>query len=359
MRKLICLVMGGILLSMLVVGPAFAEMETIKVGKGSLKVGGVLQTGFTFNMEDEDVMKLSNSFTLNRVRFLFWGDIVPGKIKYFVQTEGKNGTGVLDYKARFFYVPKTEITAGRFLPNFTYYMPQSTGKLELINYPFTTSQYGMWRQTGVMSTTKTEYVDFNIGIFNGADILNNIADNNDAKDFLVRADFKLPCEMAKVRVGGYAWMGSSVPTAADTLGVVGPMLNPDEETFSDKMFGGFAVADYKMDNDMTFKFRGEFTMGTSEYTTDGTFDNIDETSSQAMFVQASVQPMPKWEFLARFETYDPNTDGDDDTVTAITGGVNYYLSGINSMFYLNFIHLGEETDDIDNDRVQLQAQILF
>jgi hypothetical protein len=39
MRKLICLVMGGILISMLVAGPAFAEMETVKVGKGTLKLG--------------------------------------------------------------------------------------------------------------------------------------------------------------------------------------------------------------------------------------------------------------------------------------------------------------------------------
>lgn len=343
--------MGGILLSLLAVGPAFAEMEAIKVGKGSLKVGGVLQAGFTYNMEDEDVMKISNSFTLNRVRFLFWGDIVPEKVKYFVQTEGKGGTGVLDYKARFFYIPQTEICIGRFVPNFTWYQPQSTGKLEFINYPWTTTMYAQWRQTGIMSTTTTEYVDFNLGIFNGGDIPNNVTDNNDAKDFLLRADFKVPVEAATVRIGGFGWLGNALPTDV--------AANPDEETYSMNSFGGFAVADYKMDNDMVLKFRGEFVTGTCEYSTDGTFDNIDETTSQAMFVQGSVMPMPKWEFLARFETYDPNTDMDDDKVTAITGGVNYYLEGINSMFYLNYIHIGEETTDVDNDRVQLQAQILF
>ncbi|NIO08426.1 MAG: hypothetical protein GTO40_10630, partial [Deltaproteobacteria bacterium] len=53
--------------------------------------------------------------------------------KYFVQLDHRGGISVLDYKAQFFYIEKTEITVGRFLPNFTMYMPLSTAKLEMIN----------------------------------------------------------------------------------------------------------------------------------------------------------------------------------------------------------------------------------
>jgi len=103
------------------------------------------------------------------------------------------------------------------------------------------------------------------------------------------------------------------------------------------------------------------------------------------------------EFLARYDFHDPNTDMsyeaasnmgngtaasslndiccDDDEEAWITAGVNYYLEGINAMFYLNFIHKMEPGDmndwdddagewvkkerEVDNDVVQAQVQITF
>ncbi|KPL01830.1 MAG: hypothetical protein AMJ73_09725, partial [candidate division Zixibacteria bacterium SM1_73] len=66
---------------------------------------------------------------------------------------------------------------------------------------------------------------------------------------------------------------------------------------------------------------------------------------------------------------------DDDEEAWITAGVNYYLEGINAMFYLNFIHkmepghMNKWDDDagkwvkkereVDNDLVQAQVQITF
>ena len=209
MKRLTLIALAGMLMALLFSSAVTAEMAEIKVGKGTLKMGGILQAGYTFNLEDAAGF---DSFTLNRARFLFWGDIVPDKIKYFLQLENKNGAGLLDYKARFFYIEKTEITFGRFLPNFTLYMPSSTAKLEMINYPLTTLKMGPpWRQVGLQTTTQMEYFDFNLGIFNGADAPNNISDNNDAKDFFARVDIKPPIEQAKVRFGGYAWLGFALP----------------------------------------------------------------------------------------------------------------------------------------------------
>jgi hypothetical protein len=334
---------------------SFTQAVTeIKVGKGDLKIGGILQAGFTYNLEDSLGF---DSFTLNRARFLFWGTIVPDKVKYFVQLDHKGSISVLDYKAQFFYIEKTEITVGRFLPNFTLYMPYSTAKLEFINYPMTTTKYAVWRQVGIQTTTKTDYVDFNVGIFNGYPS-NNFSDDNDAKDFFGRVDIKPPVEQAQIRFGGYAWMGNVTPPTLfiDTVWHVVP--NPDEETFKANRFGGFATADYTKD-EMSFHFRGEFIMGQDDYLTGPSVSETDTRNSQAYFAQASVQPVKQVEILARFEGYDPNTDNDDDGISAITGGANYYIDGINSMFYLNFIHNMEQGDEIDNDVVQAQVQISF
>jgi len=257
---------------------------------------------------------------------------------------------VLDYKAQFFYIEKTEIAVGRFLPNFTLYMPYSTAKLEMINYPYTTTKYAVWRQCGIQSTTTTEYVDFNLGIFNGGDTPNNWDDNNDAKDFLVRADVKPPIEEAEVRFGGYAWIGFAPPPSS---------WEDPEDTFKRNRYGGFAKADYTKD-DVTVRFRGEFIAAEDEYANSYKDSEGKETwNSQAFFGHLGVQPVPQVEFLVRYDSYDPCTDEDNDGMSAITGGVNYYIDGINAMFYLNFIHNMEQGDEVDNDEVQAQAQITF
>jgi len=367
MKKLSLLVVGSILIALLVCNFAMGATE-VKVGKGDLKIGGILQAGFTYNVEDEMGF---DSFTLNRARFLFWGTIVPDKVKYFVQLDHRGSISVLDYKAQFFYIEKTEITVGRFLPNFTLYMPYSTAKLELINYPMTTSKFAMWRQVGIQTTTKTDYVDFNLGVFNGYP-KNNFSDDNDAKDFLVRAEIKPPINQAKVRFGGYAWIGSALPTYTQTWTDM-IVVNEDadtiwqtrssvttfpEETLERNRFGGFAKVDYTKD-EMAFRFRGEFLMASTEMLSGPTMDDVTSVDAQAYFAHVGFQPVKQVEFLVRYEAYDKDTDTDDDGISAITGGVNYYIDGINAMFYLNYIHKMEEGTEIDNDEVQAQVQITF
>ena len=360
MKKIMSIAIIGILFSLLALSSVFAEESGITVGKGTLKIGGILQAGFIYNLEDKAG---TDAFTLNRARFLFWGTIIPDKVKYFVQTETKSTTNtvsLLDYKAQFFYIEKTEIAVGRFLPNFTIYMPAATSKLEMINYPMTTSKYATWRQVGIQSATVTQYVDFNLGVFNGADVTDNITDNNDAKDFLVRADIKPPIDQAKVRFGGFGWVGSAKPP---TMYGDSTVLNPDEKSFKKNRFGGFATADYTKDQ-LTVRFRGEFVAGQDEYLVGPCVDSTDTRNSQAYFAHVGVQPVKQVEFLARYEAYDPNTDKDKDGISAVTGGVNYYLDGINAMFYLNYIHNMEEAKDINgeeikNDVVQAQVQITF
>jgi hypothetical protein len=362
MRKIMSMLLVGMLLSLLALSSVLAEESGITVGKGTLRIGGILQAGFFYDMTDEeDSGELTDAFTLNRVRFLFWGTIIPDKVKYFVQTETKstrNTVSLLDYKAQFFYIEKTEIAVGRFLPNFTIYMPAPTSKLEMINYPMTSTKYAMWRQVGIQSTTTTQYVDFNLGVFNGADQIDNITDNNDAKDFMVRADIKPPIEQAKVRFGGFGWIGNALPPTwfADTVLHIVP--NPDEKSFKKNRFGGFATADYTKE-ELTLRFRGEFVVGQDDSLTAPSVDSTDTRNSQAFFVHVGVQPVKQVEFLARYEAYDPNTDVDEDGISYVTGGVNYYLDGINTMFYLNYIHKMEQGEEVDNDVVQAQVQITF
>jgi len=348
MKKLSLFIAGLMLVSIFAGSLAMGAME-VKVGKGDLKIGGILQTGFTYNVEDE---MGNDHFWLKRARFLFWGTIIPDKVKYFVQLDHRGDISVLDYKMQLFYIEKTEIAIGRFLPAFTLYMPYSTAKLEMINYPYTTTKYAVWRQCGIQANVKaSDYVSITGGVFNGGDIPNNFSDNNDAKDFLGRIDVKPPVEEVNLHFGGYGWLGFAPPPTS---------WEDQDDTFKRNRFGGFATADYTKD-EVTVRFRGEFVMGQDEcacYTSKDA-DEKETQDSQAFFGHVGVQPVPKVEFLARFDHYDPDTDYDDDAISAITGGVNYYMDGINAMLYLNYIHNMEQGDEIDNDVVQAQAQIAF
>ncbi len=345
MRKLSLFAVALALASLLISNLATGATE-VKVGKGDLKIGGILQAGFTYFVEDETG---DDEFTLNRARFLFWGTIVPDKVKYFVQLDHRGGISVLDYKAQFFCIPKTEIAVGRFLPNFTLYMPYSTAKLEMINYPLTTLAYAVWRQVGIQTTTQTDYVDFNFGVFNGYPA-NNFSDDNDAKDLLFRVDLKPGLEDVKLRFGGYAWVGFASPPW---------WFDDQEETFKRHRFGGFATLDYTKD-DMAIRFRGEFLGAQDKEVVGGLGSQVTDTrNSNAFFIHAGIQPIKQVEFLARYDSYDEDTDADDDAESWLTGGVNYYIDGINAMFYLNYIHKIEEGPDVDNDLVQAQVQITF
>lgn len=326
-------------------------------GDAPVKIGGILQAGGTFNLEDEG---RNDRFTTNRARFLFSGQVIPDKVKFFVQTETAGGVGLLDVKAMFSsYIPNTTICVGRFLPMFTLYMPYHTGKLELINYPWTTTTNAMWRQTGVQTTSKFEMVDVHLGVFNGADIRNNTTDNNDAKDFLGSVVFKPPVENAKIHIGGYGWLGNA-KAVYETYGKTAQGDIEEDDTLKNNTYGGYAKADYKMD-DMTLKFRGEFTLHQCEWLMDpGKVEDAQESDAQALFVQGSVQPAPKYEILARFETFDPDTDVDDDATSRFTVGANYYLDGLNCMFYLNYLHQMWEADGVDAvGTIQGQVQLLF
>lgn len=329
----------AVLCLMIFAFPLFAQDEGILAHYGTLKIGGIMQSTFTYNM---DTTAIQTSFALKRSRLLFWGTILTDQIKYFVQTEGVSSIYVLDTKLIFAdYIPMTSITIGRFLPAFTHYMPMSTAKLDLINYPLTVQGYAMWRQCGIQSTTKTDYIDFNFGVFNGYPA-NNWSDDNDAKDILVSAAVK-PMEF--VQILGYGWMGNML------------MAEEDVDLASNR-YGGGVVVNYPLNEEMSVVLKGAYVMGSDEMGA-----GIDDLSSAGYYAHLGFNVNPQIELLGRYENFDPDTDTDDNAVSWITGGVNFRLVGNHAMFSLNYIMKKEEVpsgvDEPDNDQFVGQAQLFF
>ncbi len=329
--------------------PLLAQNETVLAHYGTLKIGGILQSTFTYYIYDEDTVENGSTgpqtaFALKRTRLLFWGTIVNDNVKYFIQTEGVGSPYVLDTKLIFAnYIPQTSFTIGRFLPNFTHYMPMSTAKLDLINYPVIVQAYGMWRQVGLQTATTSDYFDFNLGLFNGFPA-NSTGEATDAKDVLAAVAVK-PAEFIKFI--GYFWGGNMV--MGDTL------------DFSNNIYGGGLVMDYPLNEDMTIVLKGEYVMGANEWMADSTMN------SAGFYAHLGFQPNPQFELLGRYDSFDPNTDMDNDASTWITGGVNYFIDGQHAMISANYIMRDVEEASAEtrsfyatcDDEFVVQFQIFF
>ena len=337
--------------------PLLAQNETVLAHYGTLKIGGILQSTFTYNIFDEDTLETAytgpqTAFALKRSRLLFWGTIVNDNVKYFIQTEGVSSPYVLDTKLIFDnYIPQTSITIGRFCPNFTPYMPMSAAKLDLVNYPVIVQAYAMWKQIGIQTETTTDYFDFNLGIFNGFSAddppkPNAWTEDNDAKDVLAAVAVK-PAEFIKFI--GYFWGGNMI--LGDTLDL------------SNNIYGGGLVMDYPLNEDMTIVLKGEYVMGAYDMGNDTTMN------SAGFYAHLGFQPNPQFELLGRYDSYDPDTDMDNDAVTWITGGVNYFIDGQHAMISANYIMRSVEEPtvvparsvDLNNcdDEFVVQFQLFF
>ncbi|NQV19214.1 MAG: hypothetical protein HQ534_11825 [Armatimonadetes bacterium] len=65
-----------------------------------------------------------------------------------------------------------------------------------------------------------------------------------------------------------------------------------------------------------------------------------------------VQPVLK------YESYDPNTDEENDVESVITLGFNYFFNDWTRL-QLNYLYKAEEGNEISNDEILMQLQVKF
>ena len=70
-----------------------------------------------------------------------------------------------------------------------------------------------------------------------------------------------------------------------------------------------------------------------------------------MFEDYGVQP------IVKYESFDPDTDTDDDAMSIITAGVNYFFNDWTRL-QLNYLYKAEETE-VANDEILMQLQVKF
>ncbi len=117
------------------------SFELYNVDGRKLNVYGFTQVYYRYRDRDD------NTLSLRRTRLIF--KVKEGKsLEFKMQMDFLKNPTLLDaymnYKSRNFM-----IKIGRFLPDFTFYMPHSSTALDFVDYPLIAKKYGMWRQVGI------------------------------------------------------------------------------------------------------------------------------------------------------------------------------------------------------------------
>ena len=346
------------------VGSSDNEVTSIKapgITMGNIGIKMNMQSIASYPVGDEGTEENSD-FYLKRLRFILYGDVVPDRVGFVFQGEALANPFLLDLKLILKnYIPYTSITFGRFLPNYTYYMPQSTAALDFVEYPLTTARYACWRQVGIETRTKLSGFDLTLGALNGGDRdsgrhTDSWHDNDNAKDFLTRLDYTLQLQgQSNVTFGAYGWFGSDTEVYnTGAVDINGAPIMDDVDGLAWTRYGAFTHLHMN-----GLRATAEMINGTTEHLTDPTTgDAVTSVDGFAYFGQAMYR-VGDIEGLVRYGSNDPNTDVDDDAEQRLTFGCNYYFPAQGSMVFLNYMIRTEEGTSIDNDLILLQFQISF
>ena len=331
------------------------DCNSLMVQNAKLCLQGNFQSTIMFNGRgDTDGQNVD--FVMGRSRLILKGEVLPNKFYFFTQFEMNSVNPIRDFHFIYKGIPyNTSVAFGRMKPNFTYYFPRSTAKLDLIHYPLMVQHFGMDWQMGVQTTTKWNMFKMNIGVFNGQDIPDNFADNNNYKDYFFRLDADPEIGCGKGKAGVYYWNGTA---NNDFFGapVLGKIALSRLGVLAGYEFGSAHV-------------RGEYLTSTQDVAAVNIPTFGKELNRNSYYVQAGYKFLEdKFEALVRYEMYDQNADENNTEQTWTTLGINYYLNSYKTMLYLNYIimdngsaYLPESTSYMDgtNDVLILQAQIAF
>lgn len=309
--------------------------------KPTMNLHSIMQTLVTVPLgkNDADV-----TFAAKRFRLILVGEVLPGKIGYQFQGEGLNEKFLLDMFFKFKgYVPHTTLNVGRALTSFSLYQPLSTGNLDFINYPFTTSKFAQWRQVGFWSETAVDPFKVTLGLYNGADVPDNWTDNNNAKDMFGRVDYSLLDGETSLKMALYGWYGYRYARMTIALA--------KEKDLPLKRLGGFVSGTFG-------GFRGavEYVYGWDDYLTEPDFNLNSETKESRAILLQGMYRLNNVEGLFRYDLY--NLFGTSEE-TWVTAGINYYIPNSGTMLFLDYVRKMELANDIPNDEILLQFQIAF
>lgn len=393
--------------------PALADVEAVQTGYGSMIIGGVFQTGFTYHWGNERLETYQDAnqnwvtqiydreskaeFFINFARINFKGSVIDEKVRYFVQLElasedNQDVVHLLDMKIGLQYIPYTTLWIGRFAPDFTYFNPMNVAKLGLVDFPLMNQFLGVQRQTGIEASIDHKWFEFSLGATNGMDFsafsntlnptdrtmttLGNVdwGEENTMKDIYVSLAAK---PVDGMRIWGGYWWGNPLDYFEQKSDGELKAHHVKTQLFN----GGFAYSSRVTGLSVI----GELFYSKLKYDNDainGTARDEDfvELRTMSYYGRLGFNMKPTvgipLEFIGQYDWIDPDTENDKDThgnkdeLIYITGGINYYIKDWYAVFMVNYLYKDEQfkvlqmdgsgnQTGFENDELKFQVQVAF
>lgn len=338
-------------------------IPVVEAGWGHMKLSGVMQATLSASDLANENESRDVEFAFKRMRLILSGGFLDERVGYYVEGDMANVGGfLLDARASLKFLRGLEVRFGRFIPDFTYFMPANVGRLMTIDYPVVTERFGVFRQVGLETWFRHDYFDIVAGVFNGMRFREegvvsspelmkgfmgadwtNLADDNTGKDFLARLVAK-PVE--GLEIGGYIWYGIPQYTWYDVA--AGRMA---DEAADMVLFG--AEARYLREE---LTLLAEYAMRRIYYP-DGALDpqmlpvEPDPRVGHGGFLHAGYRFVKRLELMLRGDYFDDNMDN-EDLGEEIWGtlGVNHFLDDIHARTTLEYILKVREKEDGSGER---------
>ena len=355
---------------------------------GNWKMKFRIRGQFEFEVEDPEDDLTVTEFRVQRLRFKWNGNAFRPWFLYTVQLGAKDGVTLRDMYFDFAYSKQAAPRVGQYKVPFGRDELTSSSTLQFVDRSIINDEFGAGRDRGAsLNGVLGNYIAYGAGVFNGAG--RNGRQGNSNVMWAGRAQIMFGGKLkysggSFVSGGDYKIMPnfSKVPNGVVTVGAgfyglkinrdQAPDKSPDNDIFDRLDEMGTNVADtYSWTADINYR-QPFFNVQGGYY---GRWISPDDTTGDTAYdqgfnVQAGVFLMPKTvEAAARWSyiDYDDGTninlgDGDArDSVWALTGGINYYLSKDHRWKIQADYSYGKEEDvagneeDINLIRVQLQA----
>lgn len=322
----------------------------IKVGRGSLSIGGLFQGWFTH----DELATVKDEFRLRRTEIKLYGEILP-KFKYTIMfdpakrfprkasdsstlKDNTDSSGVLqDAYVALGYFPHHELTLGQFKIPVVEEGFRSSSKIDFVERSIIARTFSDRRDPGIMLKGDYGFIEYYLAMVNGEET--NAKDLNDSKDYMGR----LVLKPFNAREG----------SLLKGLEFGGSYYKGNRGVFkTTKNFWG-AEARYTW-HKLTLK--SEYVAARDD---DSTLKIKRPIHKDGWYAQAGYRFFKPLEGLVRYEEFRPDTELHGNKQRPLTMGFNWFFDEHHAKFQVNYIrNLGEERDGTD-DQILSAIQVAF
>lgn len=334
-----------------------------------LYIYGYGQVLYTYQTNDITAKDDLSNFQVQRVRLGIKGYAYSDKLKYQLllsasQSKQFDTVSLLDWFIDYSLIKEFGIKAGQFKVPYSTSFTISASDLQFVERTQVDANFRLDRDDGInlYGNLFESKLTYNVGVYNGEGRNKSNPDNGNL--YSARLVFeplgKYPYHESDNEMSEKFLMMLSAAYAINQNQVGSTNTNLDSR-LDPKVLGISDVTNYN--GFVGLKYRGTSIHG--EYyhgVIDPEKNGLSNETGDGYYLQAGYFVLPKAvEIAARYESFDPDRDKDNDKRNKYGGGINYFINGHRNKIQADLFHIKQEKagGDETDTRFRIQYQLSF